>query len=198
MNKKGFTIIEVLVSLVILSIIVVISSNILSSSFESERKTSSHLNNIKELNLSSSIFRRDIRQMANVPLRDFYGNSIFGTFVSYENSNRIMFNTNVKSLSNQVSPIKRIEYFYDNDALIRRQYFSSNPYDQNQFVENKLIDNVSDLNFVFMHENKWHNQWPIVSKTAKKVPILIKLEFSIDNKKYTWLIEPNLPNAYQG
>ena len=49
-----------------------------------------------------------------------------------------------------------------------------------------------------MHENKWHNQWPIVSKTAKKVPILIKLEFSIDNKKYTWLIEPNLPNAYQG
>ena len=198
MNKKGFTIIEVLVSLVILSIIVVISSNILSSSFDSERKTSSQLNNIKELNLSSSIFRRDIRQMVNIPLRDFYGNSVFGTFISYENSNRIMFNTSIKSSSNQASPIKRIEYFYDDDSLIRRQYFSSNPYDQNQYIDNELIKGLSELNFSFFYENNWHKQWPTGTKTAKKTPILIKLEFAINNKKYTWLIEPNLPNTYEG
>ena len=57
MNSKGFTIVEVLVSLIILSIITVISSNILQSSLDSERDATEHLNSIKEFNLYSSIMR---------------------------------------------------------------------------------------------------------------------------------------------
>ena len=41
--KKGFTLIEVLVSLIILSMIAVISSNILQSSIEIERTSSERL-----------------------------------------------------------------------------------------------------------------------------------------------------------
>ena len=37
MNNKGFTIIEVLVTLIILSMIAIITSNILQSSLESEK-----------------------------------------------------------------------------------------------------------------------------------------------------------------
>ena len=74
MNNKGFTIIEVLVTLIILSMIAIISSNILQSSLESEKVSSQRLNSIKELNLASSILRRDIRQIANVSIKDFYGN----------------------------------------------------------------------------------------------------------------------------
>ena len=137
MNRNGFTIIEVLVSLVILSIIAVISTNILQSSIDTERQTSNHLNNIKELNLSSSIVKRDLRQIVNISSRDFYGNQNFGTFLSDESSESIMFNTAIKSLSNQVSPIKRIQYFYKDNALVRRQYFSSNPYDQDKFTSSR-------------------------------------------------------------
>ena len=120
MNRKGFTIVEVLVSLIILSIIAVISSNILQSSLDTERNTTKHLNSIKELNLSSSILRRDIRQIVNIPSRDFFGNTLYGTFVSNENSEAIMFNTKIKSLSNKVSPIKRVEYILEKDVLFRR------------------------------------------------------------------------------
>ena len=80
MNNKGFTIIEVLVALIILSMIAIITSNILQSSLESEKISSQRLNSIKELNLASSILRRDIRQIANVSIKDFYGNKINGTF----------------------------------------------------------------------------------------------------------------------
>ena len=45
-NNNGFTIIEVLVSLVILSMIALVSSNILKSSLETEQETSQHLNYI--------------------------------------------------------------------------------------------------------------------------------------------------------
>ena len=197
MNRKGFTIVEVLVSLIILSIIAVISSNILQSSLDTERNTTKHLNSIKELNLSSSILRRDIRQIVNIPSRDFFGNTLYGTFVSNENSEAIMFNTKIKSLSNKVSPIKRVEYILEKDVLFRRQYYSSNPYDQNDYVESVMLENLEELNFTFMYENKWHNSWPISSITARKIPTLIKLEFLINNRVYSWLVEPNISYASQ-
>ena len=197
MNKKGFTIIEVLVSLIILSIIAVISSNILQSSLDTERNTTKHLNSIKELNLSSSILRRDIRQIVNIPSRDFFGNTLYGTFVSIENSEAIMFNTKVKSLSNKVSPIKRVEYILEKDVLFRRQYYSSNPYDQNDYVESVMLESLENLNFTFMYENKWYSSWPVSSITARKIPTLIKLEFLINNRVYSWLVEPNISYANQ-
>ena len=197
MNRKGFTIIEVLVSLIILSIIAIISSNILQSSLDTERDTTRQLNSIKELNLSSSIIRRDIRQIVNIPSRDFFGNTLYGTLIGSSDSEGISFSTRIKSLSNEVSPIKRVEYVLEKNILVRRQYFSSNPYDQNAYTESKLLIDLSELRFSFMYENKWHNSWPINLATSKKIPTIIKLDFTTNNKEYHWMIEPNILYANQ-
>ena len=122
--NKGFTLIEVLVSLVILSMITIISSNILQSSLETERISSERLQSARSLNFSSITLRRDIRQIINVPLRDYYGNPIKGTFSGSNTDKRISFNSKIKSISNEISPIKRIEYVLDDYKLIRRQFFS--------------------------------------------------------------------------
>ena len=98
--KKGFTLIEVLVSLIILSMIAVISSNILQSSLETERLSSDRLQSARKLNFSSITLKRDIRQIINVPLRDFYGNQINGTFIGNNTDNIMTFNTKIKSISN--------------------------------------------------------------------------------------------------
>ena len=197
MNRKGFTIIEVLVSLIILSIIAIISSNILQSSLDTERDTTRQLNSIKELNLSSSIIRRDIRQIVNIPSRDFFGNTLYGTLIGSSDSEGISFSTRIKSLSNEVSPIKRVEYVLEKNILVRRQYFSSNPYDQSAYIESKLLIDLSELRFSFMYENKWHNSWPINLITSKKIPTIIKLDFTTNNKEYHWMIEPNILYANQ-
>ena len=89
--NKGFTLIEVLVSLVILSMITIISSNILQSSLETERISSERLQSARALNFSSITLRRDIRQIINVPLRDYYGNPIKGTFSGSNADKRISF-----------------------------------------------------------------------------------------------------------
>ena len=98
--KKGFTLIEVLVSLIILSMIAVISSNILQSSLETERLSSDRLQSARKLNFSSITLKRDIRQIINVPLRDFYGNQINGTFIGNNTENIMTFNTKIKSKIN--------------------------------------------------------------------------------------------------
>ena len=68
MINKGFTIIEVLVSLVILALIAVISSNILQSSLDTKEISSIQLNNIKELNLSFSSHTKGVTSVLNPSL----------------------------------------------------------------------------------------------------------------------------------
>jgi type II secretion system protein J len=197
MSKKGFTIIEVLVTLIILSMIAIISSNILQSSLESEKVSSQRLNSIKELNLASSILRRDIRQIANVSIKDFYGNKINGTFISELGSENLMFITKVKSFSNEVSPLKRVQYVIENKNFIRKQYYSSNPYNQDEYTKSIIINDIDNLKLSFLNENKWHQSWPVSPITSKKIPTLIKIEFRLDNKDYSWVINPNIEYALQ-
>ena len=197
MSKKGFTIIEVLVTLIILSMIAIISSNILQSSLESEKVSSQRLNSIKELNLASSILRRDIRQIANVSIKDFYGNKINGTFISELGSENLMFTTKVKSFSNEVSSLKRVQYVIENKNFIRKQYYSSNPYNQDEFTKSIIINDIDNLKLSFLNENKWHKSWPVSPITSKKIPTLIKIEFRLDNKDYSWVINPNIEYALQ-
>jgi len=197
MSNKGFTIIEVLVTLIILSMIAIISSNILQSSLESEKVSSQRLNSIKELNLASSILRRDIRQIANVSIKDFYGNKINGTFISELGSENLMFTTKVKSFSNEVSPLKRVQYVIENKNFIRKQYYSSNPYNQDEYTKSIIINDIDNLKLSFLNENKWHQSWPVSPITSKKIPTLIKIEFSLDDKDYNWIINPNIDYALQ-
>ena len=197
MNRNGFTIIEVLVTLIILSMIAVISSNILQSSLASESESSDRLNAIKELSLASSILRRDIRQLVNVPIKDFYGNKIYGTFISELGSENIMFTTKVKSFSDEVSPLKRIHYIVEDNNLLRRQYFSSNPYSADDYISSIIINDIKNTQISFLYENKWHQSWPISLITSKKIPTLIKIEFIVDNKEYNWIINPDIKYAIQ-
>jgi type II secretion system protein J len=195
MKNRGFTIIEVLISLVILSIITLITTNILKSSLDTELATSKYLNSIKTINLSSSKIRRDLRQIVNITSRDFYGNKMDGSFIYDEGADLMIFNSYTKSYSNEVSPIKRIEYQFKDNSLIRKQYFSSNPYNQDQFIESTLLTNLNTYNVSLLSTNKWHPSWPINSITSSKIPRLIKMEFTQNNKQYTWIIEPNISYA---
>ena len=197
MIKKGFTIIEVLVTLIILSMIAVISLNILQSSLISEKQSSDKLNSITKLNLASSILRGDIRQIANVPIKDFYGNRMNGTFINKYNSENLMFTTKTKSLSNEVSPLKRVIYAIEDKNLVRRQYFSSNPYSADDYVQLNLINNIGNFKTSFFHKKKWYQSWPINQTTAKELPTLVKVEFTFETNDYIWIIHPNINYAIQ-
>jgi hypothetical protein len=122
---------------------------------------------------------------------------MYGTFISPMNSQSLMFNSNIKSLSDEISPIKRIQYEFDGNKLMRKQFFSSNPYDPDDFINLDLIKDIDNLEFTFLYENSWHESWPISLITSKKIPTLIKIEFSKQNKDYSWIIDPNISYAIQ-
>lgn len=195
--NKGFTLIEVLVSLVILSMIAIISSNILQSSLETERLSSERLQSARVLNFSSITLRRDLRQIINVSLRDYYGNPIKGTFLGSNIDKRISFNSKIKSISNETSPIKRIggkELFSYKFVIIK---FVFDPFNSGENIESNFLEDISELDIRFMYEKKWHEKWPINPETETKIPTLIKLEFKRSGKEYLWIIEPNIDYVFK-
>ncbi len=195
--NKGFTLIEVLVSLVILSMIAVISSNIVQSSLELERTSSQRLSSARSLNFSSILIRRDIRQIINVPLKDFYGNPMSATLIGNNEDKRMMFNTKIKSISNNSSPIKRVEYVLEDNKFIRRQFFSTNPYDADEFIATFLIEDISQMDIEFMFQRQWYQQWPISPITERQIPTLIKFKFKKNQEAYEWIVEPNIEYVFQ-
>ena len=155
-NKKGFTLIEVLVSIVILSIIAIVSTNFLQSSISAREEGAKKLQNIKELNIASSIVRRDMRQILNVPIRDYFGNNLKGNFIADTISNSIVFTTLVNS-SFSTSRVRRVEYLYQDKKFIRRQYFADNPYSYEEYFETTVLDEVTDIEFSYMTNRKWYS-----------------------------------------
>ncbi|MFL2725429.1 MAG: type II secretion system protein GspJ [Gammaproteobacteria bacterium] len=195
-NSKGFTLIEVLVSIVILSIIAVVSTNFLQSSVEARDESSKKLQNIKELNIASSILRRDIRQIINVPMRDYFGNNLKGNFIADTASDSLVFTTLVNA-SYSTSRIRRVEYLYQNNALIRKQYYADNPYSYDEFFETTLLEDISEIEFSYLGTSKWYASWPIDLITQRKIPELIKITFTRNNLEYEWVINPNIDYVYK-
>ena len=106
---QGFTLIEVLISVIIITIITLVSTNILQSSLTIRESTFKSLDEVKKFNLASSIIRRDLRQSLNVPMRSFYGEDYDATFLSIEGSRSMIFSSLVESGTLQNSLVKRIE-----------------------------------------------------------------------------------------
>ena len=79
--KKGFTLVEVLISIVILSLIAVITSNFLKSSIQSRDLVSGKSQYIYEFNLLTSTLNEDLINAVNVPLINFRGDSEKATFI---------------------------------------------------------------------------------------------------------------------
>ena len=197
LNKnKGFTLIEVLVSIVILSIIAVVSTNFLQSSVDAREESSNKLQDLKEFNIASSIVRRDMRQILNVPIRDFFGNNLKGNFVADRASNSLIFTTLVNS-SFSTSKVRRVEYLLIDDSLIRRQYFADNPYSYEEFFETNLLDDINDIEFSYLNNSKWYSDWPIDILTKRKIPNLIRITFTKNNLDYEWIINPDINYVYK-
>ncbi|MDG2229494.1 MAG: type II secretion system protein GspJ [Gammaproteobacteria bacterium] len=196
-HTQGFTLIEVLISVIIITIITLVSTNILQSSLTIRESTFQSLDEVKKFNLASSIIRRDLRQSLNVPMRSFYGEDYDATFLSIEGSNNMIFSSLVETGTLQNSLVKRIEYFHENDSFYRRQYFSDNPYMEEDYFESILFENFDELNLSFSDGNDWSDYWPKDAITSRKIPRLVRINLSSNNKSLEWIVSPNIENVYE-
>ena len=131
MNKlqKGFTLIELIISITLLSLITIITTSILQNSIIQRNLYIENSDNLENYNSFFGIFRDDFRLIQNVDMLNVDGASSFKTLILNDDEKQLSFIT--KSFSNTDLELRnvRVLYFIENGQLYRRQYKSINPAD---------------------------------------------------------------------
>ena len=65
------------------------------------------------------------------------------------------------------------------------------------YFEFILFDNFDELNLSFSDGNEWSNYWPKDPITSGKIPRLIRINLSSNNKSLEWIVSPNIENVYE-
>ena len=194
--KKGFTLIEVLISLVILSIIAIVSTNFLQSSIDLRNQSKSKVDDIKEFNLGVSTIRRDLMSAVNLPMRDNFGNQL-PNFMGSNTDKKITFLGFINRIDSSRSSISRIEYLFDDTKFIRRVYFTADPYDYDDHIDSVIFDNIEDIEISFLSDNRWFTEWPAGQTAAYKIPKLVKIEINDKDRDFEIIINPNIDYVYR-
>ena len=194
--KKGFTLIEVLISLVILSIIAIVSTNFLQSSIDLRNQSKSKVDDIKVFNLGVSTIRRDLMSTVNLPMRDNFGNQL-PNFIGSNTDKKITFLGFINRIDSSRSSISRIEYLFDDTKLIRRVYFTADPYDYDDHIDSVIFDNIDDVEISFLSDNRWFTEWPAGQTAAYKIPKLVKIEINDKDRDFEIIINPNIDYVYR-
>ena len=194
--KKGFTLIEVLISLVILSIIAIVSTNFLQSSIDLRNQSKSKVDDIKVFNLGVSTIRRDLMSVVNLPMRDNFGNQL-PNFIGSNADKKITFLGFINRIDSSRSSISRIEYLFDDTKFIRRVYFTADPYDYDDHIDSVIFNNIDDLEISFLSDNRWFTEWPAGQTAAYKIPKLVKIEINDKDRDFEIIINPNIDYVYR-
>ena len=194
--KKGFTLIEVLISLVILSIIAIVSTNFLQSSIDLRNQSKSKVDDIKVFNLGVSTIRRDLMSTVNLPMRDNFGNQL-PNFIGSNTDKKITFLSFINRIDSSRSSISRIEYLFDDTKFIRRVYFTADPYDYDDHIDSVIFDNIDDVEISFLSDNRWFTEWPAGQTAAYKIPKLVKIEINDKDRDFEIIINPNIDYVYR-
>ena len=194
--KKGFTLIEVLISLVILSIIAIVSTNFLQSSIDLTNQSKSKVDDIKVFNLGVSTIRRDLMSSVNLPMRDNFGNQL-PNFIGSNTDKKITFLGFINRIDSSRSSISRIEYLFDDTKFIRRVYFTADPYDYDDHIDSVIFNNIDDVEISFLSDNRWFTEWPAGQTAAYKIPKLVKIEINDKDRDFEIIINPNIDYVYR-
>ena len=194
--KKGFTLIEVLISLVILSIIAIVSTNFLQSSIDLRNQSKSKVDDIKVFNLGVSTIRRDLMSVVNLPMRDNFGNQL-PNFIGSNTDKKITFLSFINRIDSSRSSISRIEYLFDDTKFIRRVYFTADPYDYDDYIDSVIFDNIDDVEISFLIDNRWFTEWPAGQTAAYMIPKLVKIEINDKDRDFEIIINPNIDYVYR-
>ena len=188
--------IEVLISLVILSIIAIVSTNFLQSSIDLRNQSKSKVDDIKVFNLGVSTIRRDLMSTVNLPMRDNFGNQL-PNFIGSNTDKKITFLGFINRIDSSRSSISRIEYLFDDTKFIRRVYFSADPYDYDDHIDSVIFDNIDDVEISFLSDNRWFTEWPAGQTAAYKIPKLVKIEINDKDRDFEIIINPNIDYVYR-
>lgn len=145
-NEAGFTLVEVLISLFIFALISVGTMMALTQSIQGKDRLAASMDEINQLNAARAILRADMSALTLRNGRDELGG--LEPYVLTTDGEALLSFTrrghqNPSGLE-QRGDLERVEYHFENGALIRRSYAHENPAQLAKTFDRILLDNLED------------------------------------------------------
>ena len=143
-NEAGFTLVEVLISLFIFALISVGTMMALTQSLQGKDRLAASVDEINQLNAARAILRADLSALTLRPGRDELGG--LEPYVLTTDGEALLSFTrrghqNPGGLE-QRGDLERVEYHFEDGALIRRSYEHENPAQLAKTFDRILLDNL--------------------------------------------------------
>jgi len=194
-RMRGFSLVELLITLIILSIILLTTSSILTSSVEADARVSQASEQVASFQIASALIRRDFNNLKKVLIVDQLGQRTENFLVLENNPTKIVFVTQ-DFFQSPYPSLTRIEYVLVGGSLTRIQYPSDQPYNNTGRVETILSYDVNNLTISAFDGDSWHISWGNNNIQNSYLPNAIKLNYVNSLGTFEYVIELNR-SAYE-
>lgn len=161
---RGFTLIEVLVSVFLLSVLAAFCYETLSYVQKSRENTAAAFARVRELELAMHFLTTDFEQLEPRPVRDVLGTAVIPALLADARSTDLVTLTKggwPNSVGLPRSTLQRVTYTLENGTLIRQYPTVLDSTLANTPVRREILKDVVSIKIRYMDSSRtWQEQWP--------------------------------------
>lgn len=167
MIKTGFTLIELLISISILAILLTLSYAVLNSVLKNHSLLSEQQVKFEQFNSLFTRLHTELQHIIPRPVTTNSNTKVAALLIKYQSlSFTRLGRANPTRLSH--SSLQRIDYFLEDNTLIKRVWLAPDNSDMDNYTEETLLEEVTELTFEALADNKrWFSTWPPVGATTE-------------------------------
>ncbi len=177
-NQSGITLLELLIVIAVFSIMSAAAYSGLQNSLKAEENFSASMKDLEAVQMSLTLFQRDVMQLSPRAIRDAYGDE--EAAIVLFNGRELFFTRggNFSSLKLDQTELTRVSYSLQDEQLIRSNWRQLDSTQGDQPLRTSLLSKVTQLQIRALDQNNvWHLDWPIAdSLKIRALEITLELE----------------------
>lgn len=177
-RQSGITLLELLVVIAVFSIMSAAAYSGLQNSLKAEENFSASMKDLEAVQMSLTLFQRDIMQLSPRAIRDAFGDN--EAAIVLFNGQELFFTRggNFSSLKLDRTELTRVAYSIQDKQFIRSHWRHLDRVQGDQPLRSSLLSKVTNLQIRVLDQNNiWHMDWPISENDdIRALELTIELE----------------------
>lgn len=166
-GPRGFTLLELLIAVAILSLIAVGAYTLLSDTVRVRERGQVHQQQLRDLQKAMMILQRDLQQATPRAIRDEYGDVQPALYLPQQNVLEFSRRGWRNPLQQTRSELVRLRYRAEGGELLRERWEVLDRARVTQPQKIVLLDNISDFSVQVVAEGSLSDSWPRLSQAGE-------------------------------
>ncbi|MCW8931066.1 MAG: type II secretion system minor pseudopilin GspJ [Gammaproteobacteria bacterium] len=149
-EKKGFTLLELMIAISIFAIVSLLTMGGLSNVLETQEHAEKNMKRLIRFQMAFTIMSREIQQISLRPVRDEYGSAIdMITSQTSDGINGIEFTHQGRFTLGDTVNLQRVAYYLEDNKLFKKVWQVLDRVEDTQPVKQAILDDIDELKFSF-------------------------------------------------